>query len=159
MSYWKDIHSCVGVVLYEPFGGLCAGLEMCLQAGVLVSCYRYSDTNPDCRKVACHRVLALQAGFPHLLPSSALLGMFCLGHDIKSVSNAALTAVWESFPHTQWLIVAGFECQDMSSAGSGMGLSGYRSGTYFHLRRVLQYLHETSPSTQPASTTPSWATS
>ena len=35
-----------GVVVYEPFGGLCAGLEMALRNGLTIKRYLYSDIDP-----------------------------------------------------------------------------------------------------------------
>ncbi|KAF6258012.1 hypothetical protein COO60DRAFT_1164663 [Scenedesmus sp. NREL 46B-D3] len=44
-----------GVVLLEPFGGLCAGLEMLLRNGTAVKHYYYLDSNATSRKVAAHQ--------------------------------------------------------------------------------------------------------
>ena len=41
-----------GIVLYEPFGGMCSGLEACLRAGFVVARYLYSDTRPS-SKASC----------------------------------------------------------------------------------------------------------
>ena len=41
-----------GVVLYEPFGGLCAGLEMLLRCGISVARYLYSDIDPVAQALA-----------------------------------------------------------------------------------------------------------
>jgi hypothetical protein len=60
-----------GVTLFEPFGGLCAGLEMCLTMGVKVHKYWYCDINPDCQAVALHRLAELTARYPHLLGGEA----------------------------------------------------------------------------------------
>jgi hypothetical protein len=38
--------------------------------------------------------------------------------------------------------VAGWECQDLSAAGSGRGLRGSRSSSYFPLRQLVQQLQE-----------------
>ena len=40
-----------GIVLYEPFGGMCAGLEMVLRNGFRVNQYIYSDTDAAVRKI------------------------------------------------------------------------------------------------------------
>lgn len=48
-----------GVVLLEPFGGLCAGLEMLLRNGTAIHQYHYLDINPVAREVAAHRVADL----------------------------------------------------------------------------------------------------
>ena len=41
-----------GIVLYEPFGGLCAGLEMVLRCGIPVARYLYSDIDPVAQDLA-----------------------------------------------------------------------------------------------------------
>lgn len=43
-TYWPA--SANGVVLLEPFGGLCAGLEMALRSGTCIKQYLYVDSNP-----------------------------------------------------------------------------------------------------------------
>eukprot|EP00775_Hariotina_reticulata_P015282 gene15282-biopygen3187 len=65
-----------GVVLYEPFGGLCAGLEMVLKAGFCVQQYYYSDIDPVAQHIAAHRLRCLQAAYPEQLPLHALQSAF-----------------------------------------------------------------------------------
>jgi hypothetical protein len=67
-----------GVVLLEPFGGLCAGLEMLLRNGTAVKQYYYLDSNATSRKVAAHRIQQLAAQYPLLLPASAVIDAFSL---------------------------------------------------------------------------------
>jgi hypothetical protein len=55
-----------GVTLYEPFGGLCAGLEMVLRAGISVKQYLYSDSDMTAQRIAQHRVRLLQTQYPSL---------------------------------------------------------------------------------------------
>jgi hypothetical protein len=48
----------------------------------------------------------------------------------------------------QWLVVAGWECSDLSPAGRGAGLRGERSNTFFALRRIvgaIQQLQQQKP--------------
>jgi hypothetical protein len=45
----------VGITLYEPFGGMCSGLEAMLANGMHVSRYLYSDTHQLC-STACSQV-------------------------------------------------------------------------------------------------------
>jgi hypothetical protein len=48
----------------------------------------------------------------------------------------------------QWLVIAGWECSDLSPAGGGAGLRGPHSSTFFALRRVLgatQQLQQQKP--------------
>ena len=44
-----------GIILYEPFGGICAGLEMCLRNGLKIVRYYYSDVDALAQRVALHR--------------------------------------------------------------------------------------------------------
>ena len=43
---------------------------------------------------------------------------------------------------TQWAVVAGWECQDLSPAGSYEGLTGLHSSTFFDLLRVMGTLQQ-----------------
>lgn len=45
-----------GVVLYEPFGGMCSGLEMLLRNQIPVKRYIYSDIDASVRQVARYRL-------------------------------------------------------------------------------------------------------
>jgi hypothetical protein len=77
-----------GVVLYEPFGGICAGLEMVLKAGIRVQQYFYSDTDPVAQRLAAHRLRCLQAAYPDLLPLHALQSAFSqFPADVKLVDE------------------------------------------------------------------------
>ncbi len=52
---------------------------------------------------------------------------------------------------SQWLVVAGWECQDLSTAGKGKGLQGNRSNTFFPLVRIMAELQHLQ---QPAGPPP-----
>ena len=140
VGMWED-----GVTLYEPFGGLCAGLEMVLRAGMKVNQYRYSDTNVDARAVAEHRLVALHHKYPWQFERAAFERAFALPSDIHQVDVGVLM---EEMRHASeyWVVVAGWECQDLSPAGSGRGLQGKRSGTFYPLLGVLTTLQELLPS-------------
>ena len=71
------------VVLLEPFGGLCAGLEMALRNGTAIQQYHYMDINPVARRVASHRISQLMVQYPTLLTASAVQGAFDLPQDIR----------------------------------------------------------------------------
>jgi hypothetical protein len=116
-----------GITLYEPFGGLCAGLEMVLRNGFVVRRYIYSDTGSAARTVAQHRVAALSLRYPHQLHSGAFVDMFVtLPQDVTHVHTAELIRAGAK-DGTWWMMVAGWECQDLSPAGSGAGLHGKHS--------------------------------
>jgi len=139
-----------GVVLYEPFGGICAGLEMVLKAGTPVKAYLYSDISPVCRKVAVHRIQQLRAQFPHLLPASAVEHTFSmLPQDVKEVTTSHLLTASHVFPN-QWLVVGGWECQNLSPAGDGKGLSGSKSSTFYDLVRIIGAMQQLQKQLPPA---------
>jgi len=131
-----------GVTLFEPFGGLCAGLDMCLALGLRIKRYLYSDIDPAARQVAQYRLQQLMAHYPACLPHSATLDTFtALPQDVRCIDAAALrdAGAGES---GQWLVVAGWECQDLSPAGKGQGLQGPRSNTFFPLVHILAELQQ-----------------
>jgi hypothetical protein len=130
------------VVVVELFGVLCAGLEAVLRNGWKVRQYVYADKDAGVRRVVAYRLAALAAKYPAQLPLSAV--------------HQAITFwpqdVWQLQPcHLQQLaqvpgsvvLWAGWECQDLSPAGSGKGLLGPRSSTLFALLGgVLQGLQQ-----------------
>jgi hypothetical protein len=128
-----------GITLFEPFGGLGAGLEMVLRHGVKVNRYLYADTSEVAQKVMKHRLAVLTGRHPELLPASAWESAFSsLPMDVYEVTKQDLTSL--VLPGEQWLVVAGWECQDLSPAGSGKGLRGNKSSTYFQLLTMLNTL-------------------
>jgi hypothetical protein len=77
------IHAKKGVILYDPFGGLCAGLEMVIRCSIPVARYLYRDIDPVSQSVArvCMEALHIQYGI--LLPSKAFKSPFALPQDIN----------------------------------------------------------------------------
>ena len=135
-----------GIVLYEPFGGLCAGLEMALRNGFTVRQYIYSDLDPLAQQVARHRIRQLQTMYPHQFPEQAVEGCFSsLPMDIRQVTSHHLQQAMTAAPVKQWLVVAGWPCQDLSTAGSCLGLRGDRSQLLYDLVRVVGMLQQLSP--------------
>ena len=70
--------------------------------------------------------------------------MMALPQDVTRIEQRQLLELCRQHPRP-WLFVAGFECQDMSSAGNGQGLAGPRSGTNLHMLRVMSQLSEELP--------------
>jgi hypothetical protein len=138
-----------GVVLYEPFGGTCAGLEMVLRCNIPVHRYYYSDVDPITRSLAVTRLQTLHAWFPSLLPTIAFQHAFVLPQNIKDADSESLLKVGANNGR-QWLLVAGWECQDLSNAGSGKGLCGHHSSTFFPLMDVCASLQLLQPRLSPA---------
>lgn len=137
-----------GVVVMELFGGVGAGLEAALQQGLSVKRYLYCDIDPKVRRVAQHRVQQLQQRYPQQLTAAAVKAAFSqLPQDVRKIQQQHLVAAG-ALEGEQWLVVAGWECQDLSHAGEGQGLAGQRSGLFFELVRTLkqlQQLQEGSP--------------
>ncbi|KIY96367.1 hypothetical protein MNEG_11595 [Monoraphidium neglectum] len=138
-----------GIVLFEPFGGLCAGLEMVLRGGVPVKQYVYCDNHLPCQEVARHRVAALAARYPSLLSLDATARMLSIPQDVRLIGAAELAAAG-ALNGSQWMVVAGWECQDLSAAGSGKGLQGRRSSTFYDLLRIVGALQQLQRSRPPA---------
>jgi site-specific DNA-cytosine methylase len=130
-----------GVTLVELFGGMCAGLEATLRNGVTVSRYVYVDTNPEVRRVAQHRLSRLLAAYPQQFTVEACKGAFSFWpQDIRQLQQQQVQQLVQL--GGSCLVWAGWECQDLSAAGSGKGLMGARSSTFFPLYRLLRQLKE-----------------
>ena len=110
------------IVLVEPFGGLCAGLEMALRNGKRVHQYIYLDTNPVAREIAAQRIKHLMSLYPTLLTPDAVQGAFSLPQDIRQLTTQHLVEAGAKEQQHPWLVVAGWPCQDLSMAGKAAGL-------------------------------------
>ncbi|KAF5830920.1 hypothetical protein DUNSADRAFT_13852 [Dunaliella salina] len=125
------------ITLYEPFGGVCSGLEAALLAGLHVQQYIYSDPDPAAQAVAALRLTYLHIVFPAQLPHSASNNTFStLPHDVDNITNLHLIRTFARDPRPL-LIIAGWECQDLSPAGPNTGLHGSRSNTFFSLLQLV----------------------
>ena len=133
-----------GVILFEPFGGLCAGLEMCLRNGIRIHRYYYSDKNPACQRVCRARLTKLRLQYPQLLSAWACDFATLLPNNVWDISDDDLQRAAQHSNH-QWLVVGGWECQDLSAAGKGRGLAGPRSNTYFALQDIIASLQRALP--------------
>jgi hypothetical protein len=132
-----------GITLFEPFGGLGAGLEMVLRHGVKVNRYVYADTSETAQTVMKHRLVVLSGRYPHLLTPGAWEKAFTtLPMDVYEVAAADTAAAVRK--GEQWLVVAGWECQDLSVAGGGKGLKGNKSSSYFQLLKLLDGLQSSN---------------
>jgi len=134
-----------GMVLVELFAGLCAGLEMVLRNGIAVTQYKYVDLDADCREVAVRRMRELHSRYPHLLSMHALEAAFSLPQDVTAMTCRHVESLVASTGGAHYLLVAGWECQDLSPAGGGTGLEGPRSRTYHDMCRVMSWLQAHLP--------------
>jgi hypothetical protein len=138
------------VVLLEPFGGLCAGLEMALRAGIGIHQYHYLDIDPTARTIAAHRIEHLRSLYPTLLSPAAVQGAFSMPQDIRQLTTQQLVEAGAKAQQHPWLVVAGWPCQDLSMAGKGSGLRGERSSLLHELVRVIGTLQQLQPDMPPA---------
>jgi transposase InsO family protein len=139
-----------GIVVCELFGGMCSGLEACLRNGMRVRQYIYCDTDTVAQKVAVHRMLQMRAMYPSLLPAAAIDSAFCLlPMDVTAITASDLIAAGAQ-QFYQWFVIAGWPCQDLSPAGTQLGLRGTRSGTFHALLQVLGALQQLQTSRPPA---------
>eukprot|EP00775_Hariotina_reticulata_P002835 gene2835-biopygen4453 len=124
---------------------------MCLRNGISVRRYLYSDIDAVAQRVALHRVRELQTRYPHLLQPKALASSFsALPADIRQVTTAHLQQQLQQSPQQQWLVVAGWPCQDFSSAGRGKGMAGSRAQLLFDMVRIIGALQQLCPAAPPA---------
>ena len=64
--------------------------------------------------------------------------------------HSLLAAGAKQLHPVQWLVVAGWECQDLSPAGSGQGLHGRHSSTFHDLVRIIGLLQNLQKRRPPA---------
>lgn len=139
-----------GVVLYEPCGGIASGLEAVLANGIRVQRFLYSDIDAAACAVAQSRVWALHYKYPHLLPVGAFTAAFdTMPADVRQVDVGALVEAG-ALDGAQWLVVAGWSCEDLSAAGKGRGLQGKRSRNFFDIVRIVGGLQQLQPERPPA---------
>jgi hypothetical protein len=92
----------------------------------------------------------LQGRYPGLLPPTAVQHTFtALPHDVWEVTEDHLSALARQLPH-QWLVVGGWECQDLSPAGPCTGLHGHKSSTFAPLVHILAALQRSQQQLPPA---------
>ena len=126
-----------GLTVVELFGGMASGLEACLRNGIPIKRYIYSDKSDAARAIAEYRLQGLSLQYPLLLPPEAWENAFnALPQDVYNITSDHLVAAG-CLDGSQWFVIAGFECQDLSSAGSGKGLSGHRSNTFYPLLQII----------------------
>ena len=114
--------------------------------------YYAVETDEVARTAAYHHLVQLQQQHPHLLSPAAVISFqTALPNDIRLISRQHLACL----PHVD-LLFAGWECQDHSAAGRGLGLSDPRSSLFYELIRVLTTLEDIQ-CTYSTSSMPSFA--
>lgn len=128
---------------------MCTGQEAVLHQGIYVVCYYYGDVDLQAQRVATNCILQLYLRYPDLFPISASDTSFgLLPQDVTQVTPAHLRAVGAN-DRSQWLIIAGWECQNLSLVGNGSGLRGPESSTFYDLLHLLHTVQEMQPARTP----------
>jgi len=138
-----------GIVVLDLFGGIGVGLEMALRGGVRVERYHHVDLDPVARQIMQHRLRELQQQFPDQLSSRALQRVWALPQNVWEITWEELQRVGVGRGE-QWLVVAGWPCQDLSRAGNMQGLVGERSRTFHALMSILEDMRALQPAQPPA---------
>ncbi len=128
-----------GLSLLELCAGISSSLEALLRADVRIQRYHYVDKDPLARKVAAFRLANLSARYPDLFPPSAWASAFELPQDVTAIQDYHLHRTLTEH-QTQWMLVAGWPCQDYSAAGAGR--MGQRAALLDDVTRILSWLQQ-----------------
>ena len=132
-----------GVTVLELFGGMASGLEMALRNGIVVSKYIYCDKSKDATAVARLRLETLTTQYPNQLQREAWQGAFTtIPQDVFQIRRKDLIKAGALGQDQQWILIGGFECQDLSPAGIGLGFEGKRSISFFPLVNIIGMLQD-----------------
>lgn len=139
-----------GIVVWDLFGGLGAGLDMALRSGFKVRKYIYTDIDPAAQKVVKSRLNTFLHDCPEQLSCEVVADALTqLPQDVRSITEAELISLLPRLKH-RLLFVAGWECQPFSMAGTGQGLASPRAYTYHETVRILATLQRLLPRQAPA---------
>ncbi|GAX73351.1 hypothetical protein CEUSTIGMA_g804.t1 [Chlamydomonas eustigma] len=129
-----------GVRVIELFGGMVSGLDCLLRKGVKILQYSYCDLSHHVRAVAHHMLTQLIVKYPDQLPQEAWSSAFAaLPQDVYAITEEHLSFAG-ALEEDPILLIARFECADLSLAGSRKGLQGSKSSTFYPLLSVLASL-------------------
>ena len=81
--------------------------------------------------------MVLSGRYPNLLKASAWERAFTVPQAVYEYEYETVEKVMRR--NEQWLVVAGWECQDLSAAGSGKGLGGVKSRSYYKLVELVKW--------------------
>lgn len=114
--------------LFSGIGGLDLGVEWALRdAGVPAETVWQCDADADCRAV-------LAKHWPH---ATRFDDVQMLPPQIRAGRRRGI-GPWRDDHEGIDLLIGGFPCQDLSTAGRRAGLNGARSGLFFDLLRVIR---------------------
>ena len=83
----------------------------------------------------------MHAQFGEAFPLSAWEELFSLPQDVTTLTTTDLLQAG-ACDKSQWLVIAGWECQDLSTAGKGLGLEGMHSRTFFDVLQLVGTLQQ-----------------
>ena len=131
------------ITVLELFGGLAGGLEMLLRNRINVNKYIYCDNGREATLVAQRRLGALTLQFPGQLKRESWSEAFtAVPQDVYRMGCRELISAGALGHNQQWIVIGGFECQDLSSAGAGRGFEGQRSVSFFPLLDIVRELQD-----------------
>jgi transposase InsO family protein len=133
-----------GLSLIELCAGISTSLEALLKLGVRINEYFYVDNDTQSRRVAEYRLHELSAKFPDQFPVTAWKHAFDLPQDIRKVTGTELEATLAPNPtgqdDRQFLVVAGWPCQEYSPAGKAN--VGSRAALLDDVLRIVRWLQQ-----------------
>eukprot|EP00798_Chlamydomonas_sp_ICE-L_P025867 gene25867-biopygen20359 len=142
VDYILDVLSCLIHLHNTP---ACRRLEAALRNGIQVNRYIYSDIAPAAQTAAHYRTQALTNLYSHLLKSYACDHAFTtLPQDVTKITPEQLMTASVN-DQSQWLIIAGPECQDFSPARGNRRLKGPRAAVLQACTTVIGTEHYKVP--------------
>jgi site-specific DNA-cytosine methylase len=118
--------------------GICTGLDALLRLGVRVNRYYYVDNDKVTRQVARFRLTELSARYPDQFPITAWTHAFDLPQDVRRVTDEVLDDIVGTVGDDQFLVIAGWPCQEYSPAGHAH--VGARAALLDDVLRIVQWL-------------------
>jgi transposase InsO family protein len=137
-----------GISLMELCGGICTGLDALLRLGMRINRYHYVDNDKTTREVAQFRLTELSARYPDQFPITAWTHAFDLPQDVRMVTNEILDDIVGTVSDDQYLVIAGWPCQEYSPAGHAR--IGNRAALLDDVLRITQWLQVNCPFHPPA---------
>ena len=122
---------------------------MVLRNSVTVTRYMYVDHSARARRAAVHRMQQLHALYPDQFSIEAYKhALTTLPHDVWDITEDDLHFAGAA-DGQQWLVVAGWDCTDLSLAGKGQGFYGTKSRTFYPCMQILSWLQQAQTSRPP----------
>ena len=130
-----------GVHVLDLFAGItCAGLRIVLAAGLKVKCYTSVESDEISRGISNEVLSKLQSEYPHQLSDAALRGHSKrIPQDIKMVSENDLKDLMQNKGEVHF-VCGGWPCQNMSMAGSQLGMHDERFPTFLNMVHIINIL-------------------